>query len=267
VKPDYGHRAAFWRSVLTAHARSQDDAFEPCWDKSPFGWVDGTSKLQTDAEIEHRNGMIQGLNRVFAAGSNLEIDLTVAAGSKESQVVHFDVLAYMHTSMQTAAPVPTNTSRHAKIYTVFHATQDLESAKDIIENGFASLDHENKWYGAGYYFSTSLEYVCEKYGKDDSGAMTIIMARVIIGAPFPVLEGPDSAQSLSGQSCMPRHDAHIVTVDKGDNLPYGIEENPASKENRKRKKQDENFDGGVPFSEIVIFNPHNILPTAILRIG
>jgi serine/threonine protein kinase len=260
VKPDLSHRAAFWRSVLTAHARSQDDAFAPCWDKPSFGWVDGKTKTQSTDEIKHRTDTIKGLGRVFNSG---------CAAERGKFPVHFDGSSFIGGKVEADAAASPDPRTRAKVYTVFHATRDLATAKAIIKDGFASLDHRQKWFGAGYYFSTSLKYVCDQYGQADEedGLLSIIMARVIIGAPFPVLEDPGSTQSLSGQSCMPLHDAHVVLVDRGDHRPYGVWEQPNSQANQERQRGDKRFDGSVPYSEIVMFNPHNILPTAILKVG
>ena len=110
------------------------------------------------------------------------------------------------------------------MYTVYHVTKSMDVAKKIhvLQQGFTSMDYSDKWFGAGFHFSTNLDYVCDTYSsgaRDEHGNFTVIMARVVIGAPFPVLEGPDSPNNLSGQAVMPKHDAHVVQVDKGDHRP------------------------------------------------
>ena len=115
--------------------------------------------------------------------------------------------------------------------------------------------------------------MCDTYSQgacDEDGNFTVIMARVIVGAPFPVLEHPDAAMNLSGQAVMPKHDTHVVLVDKGDHRPMLWPEEDRQAREKKTKDEDVDevrFEGGVPYTEIVVFNPQNILPVAVLTIG
>ena len=138
-----------------------------------------------------------------------------------------------------------------RVYTVYHACPSLEIAKVIVRCGFESQHYQDKWFGAGYYFSFHLDYCCENYAKRDAAddeLLTIIMARVVVSNAFPVIERSDSKWSLSAKPAVPKHDAHFVLVERGATAPQPVKNGPE-------------------WSELVMFDPSKILPIAILSIG
>ena len=265
MKPSSIQRAGFHAAAVTAQSRSNDPDFAPTWNKLSFRWVDNRRLNQTPAQIERRQEILSRLDGVFRKGK---------WGPENADGQHFSVGEYLSKANGPAAAASgQQDSAGANVYTVYHVTKSMDAAKKILQQGFTSMDYADKWFGAGYYFSTNLEYVCDTYANgacDAHGNFTVIMARVVIGAPFPVLEDPDDAMNLSGQAVMPKYDAHVVLVDKGDHRPMlWPEEDKKAREKRTTDTEIDavRFVGGVPYTEIIVFNPQNILPVAVLTMG
>lgn len=103
-----------------------------------------------------------------------------------------------------------------RVYTLFHAVGSLDIARSICSSKFASISSlDPGWYGHGVYFSDSLDYVVEQYGKWQDNKKYVIAANMVVGHPLPVL----SSERWKGSALAPAYDAHVTFVKR-----YGTEE-------------------------------------------
>ena len=82
---------------------------------------------------------------------------------------------------------------------------------------------------------------------------TVLVCAVALGSPYPVIEDPAGAHSLVWGPCVPRHDAHVVLVDSGEDPATPL---PA---------KDWDACGAKLCSEVVIFEKAQVLPLGVLR--
>jgi len=96
----------------------------------------------------------------------------------------------------------------APVLIAVHGTS-LEVAWKICQNGFAAIPKENDkgWYGKGIYFTTFVTYVLP-YLK--SGSPAVVVACVMPGNPYPVIEGRDHPDNLNGAALKQGCQSHYV---------------------------------------------------------
>ena len=91
-----------------------------------------------------------------------------------------------------------------RIYTVFHACSNPETARAICKSGFAPLASlDPGFYAQGLYFTLDLDYAVKEYGEkmlDSQGNVTVLVCEVAVGNVYPVIEHPDDPlRSLKGR--------------------------------------------------------------------
>jgi len=93
---------------------------------------------------------------------------------------------------------------------LIHAT-NYQTARSIVQTGFASLCKlDEGFYGKGIYLTNK-----SKYGLSYILGVpkpSIIIAYVLSGNAYPVIENAKAEDSLLGQPIMPSYDSHIVCV-------------------------------------------------------
>jgi len=96
------------------------------------------------------------------------------------------------------------------IIPLIHAT-NYQTARSIVQTGFASLCKlDEGFYGKGIYLTNK-----SKYGLSYILGVpkpSIIIAYVLSGNAYPVIENPKAEDSLLGQPIMPSYDSHVVCV-------------------------------------------------------
>jgi len=113
------------------------------------------------------------------------------------------------------ARYPWNEGLSSKIIPVCHAT-DLPIAEKICETGFTALSAlKGGVFGKGIYFTTSSTY-CLPY-LAQKRQPTILLSWLLPGNAYPVVENPQSQDSLQGSAIMNGYNSHfIVTNKKGE---------------------------------------------------
>jgi len=104
-----------------------------------------------------------------------------------------------------------------------------DAAFRIIKNGFgtvASLD--DGWYGRGMYFTTHAGYAAA-YARPSPHGKVFVIALVIPGNAFPVVESPEDAGSLHGQACTKGYQSHYLQV-RADGMPVSQSSDTAADE-------------------------------------
>jgi len=126
-----------------------------------------------------------------------------------------------------------------------HAT-DLSIAKKIIVSGFASLSTlDDGFYGKGMYFSSSVIYTLPYFSSASNPC--ILICFLLPGNPFPVIEHPNSNDSLSGVHIYSGYQSHYVLTKRNGN-PF------------------EEEDDYQKFNEIVIDQQVQVVPIFMLEL-
>jgi len=109
----------------------------------------------------------------------------------------------------------------------------MESSSRISASGFGLLKVTDEgYYGKGVYFTTSVSYALRFSRRTPNGTVPLILALVLPGKPFPVIEapyGPDhkpSPNSFLGQPCKTGYDSHYTIVEPGIGFPAKTLSNP-----------------------------------------
>jgi len=91
-----------------------------------------------------------------------------------------------------------------------HAT-NYSTARNIAQTGFASLCKlDEGFYGKGIYLTNKAKYALAYIMG--ASKPSIIIAYVLPGNAYPVIEFPRAEDSLLGQPILPSYDSHIVCV-------------------------------------------------------
>jgi len=98
-----------------------------------------------------------------------------------------------------------NVNNEIKIIPVFHIASSLETAYKICETGFSALSLSDEgWFGKGIYFTTNLKYALQYHNNDSNEEKIIILAYILLGNIFPVIESPLESllelETLKGKS-------------------------------------------------------------------
>lgn len=137
------------------------------------------------------------------------------------------------------------------IIPVCHGTDRIVAEK-ICETGFANLSSlDQGWYGKGIYFSSYSLYCSPYFSTKRKPA--IILAWILPGNIYPVIEKHDSNDTLIGTAIKSGYKSHYVIVDKkGRSLNMTDFENIVENIN--------------VYNEIVIEQESQIVPMAIIDI-
>eukprot|EP01124_Arcella_intermedia_P034550 TRINITY_DN8585_c0_g2_i2.p1 TRINITY_DN8585_c0_g2~~TRINITY_DN8585_c0_g2_i2.p1 ORF type:complete len:343 (+),score=63.19 TRINITY_DN8585_c0_g2_i2:52-1029(+) len=137
-----------------------------------------------------------------------------------------------------------NDNRIVKMVPLVHGTS-FKIAKSICATGFAALSAMDcGWYGQGIYFSSSARYVTPYFSSKRKP--TVIVAVVVPGNPYPVVEGRGEEGSFEGRPIVPGHQCHYVVT--------GLDGAPV----RERR--------GRVYDELVICQEVQALPVFMVRI-
>jgi len=138
--------------------------------------------------------------------------------------------------------LPWNSNIAVKIIPQVHGT-NFKTACAICNTGFATLSLLDKgWYGKGIYFTSSAKYATPYFATKPNP--TILIAYVIPGNPYPVIEHPKSENNLTGSALASGAQSHYV-VTSIDGMPM-------------QKPQSNCFD------ELVITQESQVVPAFIL---
>eukprot|EP01126_Amoeba_proteus_P061982 TRINITY_DN8369_c0_g1_i23.p1 TRINITY_DN8369_c0_g1~~TRINITY_DN8369_c0_g1_i23.p1 ORF type:complete len:298 (-),score=80.97 TRINITY_DN8369_c0_g1_i23:128-925(-) len=161
-------------------------------------------------------------------------------GSDEREVV----FANLQERIQS---ISWNADAQIPILPLLHGT-DFGIATSIASSGFAILSSlDAGWYGKGIYFTTYVKYCLPYFSNRKDPA--IIISFVVLGNVYPVIEVPNTEDSLMGSALKAGYNSHFITV-SADGVP-------ASTEAIKK--------GTMIFDEYVIPQENQIVPVYILR--
>jgi hypothetical protein len=158
-----------------------------------------------------------------------------------------------------------------RVVIAFHAfSGGMAVARSILEGGMAALSSlDAGFYGQGLYWSTDLPYTLSHYGSKEDGTKLVLVAALVLGQPYPVIESPNDSSGLGfylpgllGQPIVPPHDCHVLFVDGWHGAPMPAWHEPEGMAGSWSGAES----AGKLYSEIVVQGASQVLPLAILRV-
>jgi len=147
-----------------------------------------------------------------------------------------------------------NRSSQIKLVPAFHGVNS-DSIDSICQNGFACVATTDEgFYGKGIYFTSDLEYASQYAKKEESGVRNILVALLIPGDFFPVVEHPHEPNSYYGKAAKSGVQSHYTLVKK------------ESKQTAYPIDKDELFNAKRHANEVVVFQDSQALPLFLLKI-
>lgn len=135
-----------------------------------------------------------------------------------------------------------NADDPVSIIACVHGT-DFSIAKSIVSKGFCALASlDAGYYGKGIYFTSSATYASSYYSNKDDPC--IIVALGIFGNSYPVIEHPNSDNSMLGKPIVSGYQSHYVRT---NNQGY-----PSISSN---------------YDELVVAQECQVLPLFIVKVG
>jgi hypothetical protein len=210
--------------------------------------------VQTDAQIRLRQAYMSRLGSV-SFSTPMRLPPLAVPSAKAAEVVQ---------SMVDGTGV--------RVVTAFHAFGGgMAVAHSILQGGMAALSSlDAGFYGQGLYFTTDLPYALSHYGTKEDGTKLVLVAALVLGQPYPVIEPPhDTSGSgyylpgLLGQPVVPPHDCHVSFVDGRHDAPMPAWHEPEGMAGSWSGAEAE----GKLYSEIVVQDASQVLPLAILRVA
>jgi len=132
------------------------------------------------------------------------------------------------------------------VFGMCHGTS-LDVVWNICQNGFTTVSTiDQGWYGKGVYFTSSKEYA---YAYSKSSPKVMILALVIPGNIYPVIEHPQKDESYMGAACRSGYQAH-GTIVSGSTKEFGY---PINKGWTEKK-----------YDELVVFQDAQAIPKYVI---
>jgi len=155
-----------------------------------------------------------------------------------------------HFKQTVATWIWNENTKEEPILAVVYGT-DMENGRKIASGGFAArLTIEQGFYGKGMYFCSSANYALP-YALNDGNneEPAILICFVLPGNPYPVIENPESKNSLIGKTLEQGFQSHYVVTN--------IEGKPFTDYKKKNVQS---------YNEIVISHESQVVPLFLLEI-